>query len=185
MECKEFLTHFSRFYDAQLEPSEQERFQDHLEACSQCARYHQVVSGGVALLRREIPPLTPPADFRPRLDHRIFHVADQEALLRGASASGVTAATAAALAVLLVLAAWSPVLQGGEPEVDLPTIVVETRGAPPMGTQAYSYSRNPLMDLPPSLRNPSLWREERPPLYQFSPLADPYGGPGVIRTGLE
>ncbi|MEX2528405.1 MAG: zf-HC2 domain-containing protein [Gemmatimonadota bacterium] len=185
MECKEFLTHFSRFYDAQLEPSEQERFQVHLEACSQCARYHRVVRGGVELLRREIRPLAPPADFRPRLDHRIFHVADQEALLHGASASGVTAATAAALAVLLVLAAWSPLLQGREPEVDLPTIVVEARGAPPVAAQASAYSRSQWMDLPPSLRNPSLWRETRPSLYHFSPLSNPYGGSGVIRTGLE
>ncbi|NIP60497.1 MAG: hypothetical protein GWM92_19125 [Gemmatimonadetes bacterium] len=65
-----------------------------------------------------------PSDFRPRLRHRIYHVADDGALRSSRISSGVNAVVVLALALLLGFAAWTPLLRDRVPEVTLSPIVV-------------------------------------------------------------
>jgi hypothetical protein len=64
-------------------------------------------------------------DFRPRLQHRLYHV-DEEASLRRHASSGTTALAVAGIAVLLTAVAWSPSLRPSAPVVELAPIVVSS-----------------------------------------------------------
>jgi hypothetical protein len=61
-------------------------------------------------LARALPEIVPSSDFDQRLQHRIFHVQDELARTDRVGASG--AVVALALAGVIALAAWSPVLTG-------------------------------------------------------------------------
>lgn len=121
MECSEFLKRFSEYVDGSLDAETRSRFDAHESECPSCRRYEQVVEKGAELFR-SLDPLEVPQDFRPRLQHRIYHVEDGDALPDRAGSSGVTAATALGMAVLLSVAAWSPTLRAPEPEVELEPI---------------------------------------------------------------
>ena len=124
MTCSEFQHRFSDYYDGTAEPSFLEEADAHLGMCPGCRRYHEVLHRGFEILRAA-PPLAVPADFLPRLQHRIYHLEDGPALSgRGTVGSATTVTTALAIAMLIALAAWSPVLVQA-PEVDLAPIVVD------------------------------------------------------------
>ena len=123
MQCSDFLAGFSDFYDAPDGSPERAAAVAHMAECDACARYNDVVERGVELLR-SIPNTEFGESFRPRLEHRLFHIADEEALDRGGSASGTTVATAVGMAMLLAAVAWAPSLRTSVPEVQLPPIVV-------------------------------------------------------------
>ena len=124
MTCSEFQHRFSDYYDGTAEPSFLEEADAHLGMCPGCRRYHEVLVRGSEILRAA-PPLAVPADFLPQLQHRIYHLEDGPALSgRGTVGSATTVTTALAIAMLIALAAWSPVLVRA-PEVELATIVVD------------------------------------------------------------
>ena len=125
MTCSEFQHRFSDYYDGTAEPSFLEEADAHLGMCPGCRRYHEVFVRGSEILRAAPPPLAVLADFLPRLQHRIYHLEDGPALSgRGTVGSATTVTTALAIAMLIALAAWSPVLVRA-PEVDLAPIVVD------------------------------------------------------------
>lgn len=130
MDCAELLATFSDYRDRRLDPDERARIDEHLERCASCRRYRRVVDRGVLALRR-LPVQPVPDDFRPRLQHRIFHLEDDEALNRRSSTSGTSGTAAVTMAVLLALAAWGPAIHDEPAAVTLPPIVVEERSAPP------------------------------------------------------
>lgn len=104
--CDEFLARHSEYMDGQLPPVLAGRLGSHAAACPSCARYDRVVRRGVALVR-ELPDIAPADEFELRLQHRLFHVQDADAL-GGSRASGAAAALAIAAAIALL--AWSPLL---------------------------------------------------------------------------
>jgi anti-sigma factor RsiW len=128
MTCSEFLQGFSEFYDAVGSSPTRRRAEEHLVQCPECRRYVEIVDRGRELLR-SCPPVPVSGDFRDRLQHRLYHVDDGEALDRIGSASGTTALTALGMAIVLVFAAWAPTLLSLRPEVELTPIVV-SRPAP-------------------------------------------------------
>lgn len=121
MECDEFIAGYSSYRDGFLDPGREERFRDHLEACSSCARYDRVVTRGTEVLR-DLPRPEPSPDFLSRLRHRIYHVRDGIPLdgTRGGSAAAVAVA-----AVGLLAFAWLPFATQVPVEVELPAVAVE------------------------------------------------------------
>ncbi len=108
MNCQEFLRLHSEFLDERLAAEDADRCAAHAAACASCGRYDRVVRRGIELLRR-LPPAPVSADFMGQLDARIETARDDVFAARGtAAASG--AVVSLAIAALLALAAWGPML---------------------------------------------------------------------------
>ncbi|HZD06090.1 MAG TPA: zf-HC2 domain-containing protein [Longimicrobiales bacterium] len=170
MTCSEFIEGFSEYYDGVASASSRREAEEHLAVCRDCRRYVKILDRGRELLR-SFPAVEVTGDFAPRLEHRIYHLKDGEALRRGmaGSASGATAATALGMAVLLVFAAWSPVLVSAVPEVELSPIVVSRPETRPAGLRTPPVS---LLPLGGSIRldRPDPWGQPNALLFRHSPL---------------
>jgi hypothetical protein len=71
MRCSEFLLRYSDFRDEAIDdPRQRRRFISHLSRCSRCARYHEVIDRGVAVLRSADPVEASPG-FRRTLGKRL------------------------------------------------------------------------------------------------------------------
>lgn len=182
MDCSEFLDRYSEYHDDQSEDTG--RFDEHIESCASCQRYDYVIRRGVALLKRLPPPEISEA-FGSRLQHRLHHLHDREALARDSHGSGATTAIVFAMAVLLAAAAWSPTVWRSEVVVELPPIVVSEAPRRPIG---------PVLNVRPLLApepvtsrfgNEWLWSHTHSLLYEYSPLSDRHRQPVFVRTGLE
>lgn len=183
MTCSDFLQGFSDYYDGTGSDSVRHEAEEHLQDCPDCLRYLEVYDRGRRLLH-SFPEVEVSDDFRPRLQHRIYHLEDGEALKRGilGSASGSTAATALGMAVLLVFAAWSPTLLSLEPEVELSPIVVSRPDVGSMGLRLRPFTLVPREDSP--LDGRDLWRHPNALLFEHSPLSG-RGRALIRRTDLE
>jgi anti-sigma factor RsiW len=106
--CEQILAAHSDYLDGLLPPHEAARVQWHLSSCAACGRYDRVVRRG-AELARDIPVITPSDDFAERLQHRLFHVQDGAAIADGRGAGSSSAGTIAVAGVIALLA-WSPLL---------------------------------------------------------------------------
>ena len=186
MQCSEFLDRFSDFYDGDPGLSEVEDFEAHLEACASCRRYRDVVARGGEILR-SLPAPRARGGFLSRIQHRVFHLEEEEAIRRGTGGSGMTAGTALAVAAFLVVAAWYPSLESDPPAVELPAIVV----ADPPAESSFDLSSPALT--PDSALDPSgptfqeggLWTHSNSLLYQHSSLGRRYRDRGVVQAGLQ
>ena len=119
MTCYDFRDRFSDFFDGTADSSFLGEANAHLAECMDCRRYRDVVTQGSAILR-SMPPVVVADDFFPRLQHRIYHLEDGPAM---GQADTVGSGTTVAVAVLIVLAAWSPALVR-PPQIALAPIVV-------------------------------------------------------------
>jgi anti-sigma factor RsiW len=180
MTCSDFLAGFSEFYDADPSLKNAEAFRAHLDACSSCRRYHEVVRRGAELLR-DLPPAGSRADFHDRLRHSIYTHEEEQRRDRGSLGSSAMMAVVAIAAVLAVLI-WTPSIWVGEPSVDLAPIVVHTPGpeapAPFPVSRAGSASSATFLEL-------ELWTQSNTLLYERSPLYQRSREPGLVRTGLQ
>ena len=178
MECSEFLSRFSDFYDAPPESPLRQQVEAHLEQCEKCARYERTVASGAALLRT-LPPIELSESFRPTLEHRLFHLEDENALLRAAGASAVPVLTAVGLAIVLAFVAWSPTFRRSPVQVDLAPIVVSNPLAPepafPTLTGRFT-PKEPTLDL-----QKGLWSDPTALLYEYSPMHQRYRVEGLLR----
>ena len=172
-----------------------------MAACGKCARYQEVVSRSVALLHA-MPRAELAESFRPRLQHRLFHLDDGGAVGRPGRGSATPAVTVLGMAILLTVIAWSPTIASGVPEVELPAIVVS---GPPLLDPLVGPLVDPLIDpdaaglMPVSSGVPAssdlfpggLWSDAKSLLYEYSPMSERYRGqrnPGervLRRTGLD
>lgn len=181
MNCSEFMARFSDFYDRGADCEDGEMCEAHLASCASCRRYEEVVRGGVNLLR-SLTDAEIPEDFHLRLQHRLFHIDEEQAIARGgSSASGTTTVTALAMAVLIVLVAWSPSMLAGDPEFQLPAIVINEpapRTAPRLMPAPVLQPRNS------GLQDRALWNHSHSLLFEYSPLSDRNRTP-LVRTGLD
>jgi hypothetical protein len=110
--CDEIVARHSDYLDCLLVPHVAAQVQWHLSQCASCARYDRIVRRGLALVR-EVPEIAPAEDFAERLQHRIYHLQDGRALAGERSAN---AAATFAVASVIALLAWSPMLfSGSEP----------------------------------------------------------------------
>ncbi len=182
MKCAEFVQSFSEIQDGIAPEGVRRDAEAHLRVCPSCRRYRRVVVQGGELLR-SLPALEVPEDFRPRLRHRLYHVADEVALAEH-TGSGTSALTALGMAVILTVVAWSPALRREPPVVDLEPIVVSR---PPVRFAGLS-ARAPLGTSRSVLWDGSrgLWDDAPALLLEYSPLSGRYSRrPTLRRTGLE
>ena len=122
MLCKEFIEGHTRYRDGMLTTEERERFDAHMETCASCRRYETVLSRGIAMWRA-LPRVEAAPDFRPRLQHRLFHV-DDEGKLPFRRQIGRAAAIVIATAGLVSLGVSSRA-QPLRIDVGLPPLTVE------------------------------------------------------------
>lgn len=108
MTCQEFLVRHAEFMDELLPPLEVARWEAHLSACASCARYDRVVRQGIRILRAS-PQVEPSSDFFPRLQHRLYNLEDE--MRAGSRGPGAGAMASLAIAGVLALLAWSPLLR--------------------------------------------------------------------------
>ncbi|GMR14000.1 MAG: hypothetical protein BMS9Abin29_2228 [Gemmatimonadota bacterium] len=187
MQCSDFLAGFSDFYDASDGSPERTAAIAHMAECDACTRYNEVVERGIELLR-SIPSKELGESFRPRLEHRLFHLADEAALGRGGSASGTTVATAVWMAMLLAAVAWAPSLKKPVPEVELQPIVVSE---PPARAGTSSVSATMFFQTNPfaprrDMSSEEMWSSSLTLLWEYSPLKRKYQDSGLLRrTGLD
>ncbi len=108
MTCQEFLARHAEYMDDRLTSPEAARWEAHVAACASCAHYDRVVRQGVRILRA-LPEVEPSTDFFPRLQHRLYNLEDE--LRAGARGPGASTMVSLAIAGVLALLAWSPLLR--------------------------------------------------------------------------
>jgi len=175
MNCTDFVTRSSDYFDGSLDAGEVAAMEDHLQRCPTCRRYKTVYERGASLLR-QLPDPELPADFRPRLQHRLFHVDDRRALIDN-SGSAAPALTVLALAVVLSAVAWSPLLRDSPPVVELAPIVVERVVDRPAVSAEGAVRFATSAGLAPL--DGGLWDDAR--LYEYTTLSRRYAGGGDLR----
>ncbi len=179
MKCEDFLARFSEFYDGRA--VDVDTFEGHLSSCAHCRRYVAVIRRGVTVLRSlPGPPLR--EDFRPRLQHRIYHVDEKNLLLRRTSGSAARVGTVLVAAAILALAAWVPEMAQEAPKVILPAIVVSRPPAArvPVADVSRGYQTTRFLEATPD--GDELWNRA---LYEYSPLSERYPPARLFRTGLD
>ena len=182
MECSEFLSRFSDFCDAPPESRLRRRVEAHLERCEKCARYERAVASGAALLQT-LPRIRLSESFRPTLEHRLFHLEDENALARGAGASAVPVLTVVGMGIVLAIVVLSPTLGRSTAEVDLAPIVVSD---PPSRERTFAAGTGSFTpwEPAPSLEK-GLWSDPNALLYEYSPMRERYRTQGLLRqTGF-
>jgi len=170
MDCTAFVARFTDYLDGDLSPAESRAVEEHLEGCVSCQRYKNVVEHGRSLLMA-LPAPELREDFSTRLEHRLLHVADERAL-PDELASRAPAMAVLGVAVLLTAVAWSPILMGGAPVVQLAPIVVDHAPAPtlPFPVRKAAVPSTADERLPDLDRQ--IWEDMR--LYEYSPLSRRY-----------
>lgn len=124
MDCREFLRLHSEFLDGRLARTEADRCEAHAAVCASCARYDRVVRRGQELLR-SLPAAPVSPDFRARLEERVLQGRD-DIFGEHAAGAGAGAVVSLAIAGLLALAAWGPMLRSAD---ERPTLVMEAEPA--------------------------------------------------------
>ena len=182
MDCSEFLSRFSEFYDAPEESQLRRRVEAHVGECQQCARYERAVASGAALLQT-LPRIEPSDSFRSTLEHRLFHLEEENALVRTAAASVVPALTAVGMAVVLAVVAWSPTFGDSTVEVDLAPIIVSD---PPSREPVFLAGQRRFARQDPALiLEKGLWSDTNALLYEYSPMRQRYQSEDFLRrTGF-
>ncbi len=186
MDCSEFLSRFSEFYDAPDGAPVRQEAEAHMARCAKCARYQEVVTRSVALLQ-VMPRAELAESFRPRLEHRLFHLDDGGSVARPGKGSATPAVTVLGMAILLTAIAWSPQIGNGVPEVDLPAIVVS---GPPTPQLLFEPDVPGVTPVSSGLISGGLWDAENL-LFEYSPMSERYrvqrddGERLFRRTGLD
>lgn len=183
MTCSEYVERFSEICDGAASPEVARQADEHLAACPSCLRYRRVLERGAALLRT-LPAPDVNEDFVPRLQHRLYHV-DQDEALRKHTNSGATAMAVLGMAVLMVAVAWAPMLRPSAPVVELAPIVVSR---PPAAVRARQVASFTAFAVRPGggAMDAGLWGDARTLLFEYSRLAQRYGNRASSgRVGLE
>jgi hypothetical protein len=172
MNCQEYLALFSDHQDGRADAEVSARLEAHRSACPACDRYSRTLEAGLQLLKT-LPPLEVPSDFRPRLDHRIYHIEDGQSIAREALGTGATTVSVLAIAILLAFAAWTPTVRVTTPAVELPTLVVQGPTASTFTRRDRSSTFTRGLSLYPSREFPDgFWGDPHQLLFEFSTLSE-------------
>ena len=192
MTCSKYFKNFSDLIDGNTAEEDVRAFEEHLNECSACSRHRRVIEQGSALLRT-LPKPKLSENFVPRLRHRLYHVDDQYSL-RSVAAVAAASPALLAMAVILMIVSWLPVLRDATPEIALETVVVEqppwqvTRQPLVMSSSSSGFVVYPFADLSEQALSDfrqELWNEAHALLFDYSPLSQRSRQRGVLRrTGL-
>lgn len=135
--CDEFRAGHVEYMDGLLGSARADAWSRHARACLPCARYDRTVRRACAAARA-MPSVSASDEFRPRLQHRLFHVQDDASLSRRDSRGHV--AVSVALAGLMTALAWSPLLVDEPAAVELPPVQAQA----PLPSAAGALSAGPV-----------------------------------------
>lgn len=127
MDCKEFLANYSAYRDGEVSWVEREAFDAHIDECESCAHYDRVVQKGTDVFRH-LPELTVSDDFAERLQHRLWHVDDEERSYAARRTAAARTTATLSVAAMVAAAAWVPLMQ---PRGDVPALPAVAAQAPP------------------------------------------------------
>jgi len=177
VECSEFMSRFSDFYDAPPQSPLRRQAEVHLEGCEKCARYGRAVASGAALLKT-LPRVELSESFRPTLEHRLFHLEDENTLARATGASAVPVLTAVGLAVVIAIVAWAPKFTRASVQVDLaPGVSSPLSGEPALILDPGIFPvQEPVLDL-----QKGLWSDPNALLFEYSSMRERYRTRDLIR----
>lgn len=111
MTCGEYLALHSELLDERLDVKDELRCREHALSCASCARYDRVLRRGLRLVR-ELPAVTPSSQFLHRFQHRVLRTMESNGGGRSAASGTVLAL---AIAGVIAIAAWSPLLRLPDP----------------------------------------------------------------------
>jgi hypothetical protein len=185
MDCQQYLALVSEFLDGRAEAGVSKEMEAHRLACERCHRYSKTLEAGGDLLRA-LPTLDVPPDFRPRLDHRIFHLEDGASIARESTGTGATTVSVLAVAVLVALSAWAPAVNVVGQGVQLPPVVV----AEPPAASFTPAGANPTFARDLSLFETTefqdgIWGDSHDLLREYSPILERRRNQALIRVGIE
>lgn len=121
--CQTYLERYSAYLDHDVSWAERDEMETHADACDACAHYDRVLRRGTDVLRG-LPELEVSEDFGERLRWRL-HQADFEdgqgrGMARPAQALGTVA-----VAAMVAVAAWVPLMRPRHAVGSLPAVAVE------------------------------------------------------------
>ncbi|MGH7501019.1 MAG: anti-sigma factor family protein [Longimicrobiales bacterium] len=155
MTCFECLARTSDYVDGLLDPVARAAHREHIRTCASCARYHRVLDRGLDLVRN-VPFVEPSPEFTMRLHRRLRGIDEEQYLVRQSVLSG--AAVTVALAGLIALAAWSPILRSAATGASGSTVATtydddadETAPADWPDAMGLSPYLRPMLSPPPSM----------------------------------
>jgi hypothetical protein len=131
MTCPECIEWTTVLHDEIVNPIEERLYRDHLAVCPTCARYQRVLTRGLRLVR-ELPGVEPSTDFTQRLGHRLSTLDEARVVRERSALAG--AVVSIAVAGLVALAAWTPILRRPQAQQTraLPVATVIEDDAPAM-----------------------------------------------------
>lgn len=124
--CQTYLERYSSYLDHDVSWAEREEMEAHADLCDACAHYDRVLRRGTDVLRG-LPELEVSEDFGERLRWRL-HQADFEDRQGRGMARPAQALGTVAVAALVAVAAWVPLMRPRHPVGSLPAVAAE---APP------------------------------------------------------
>jgi hypothetical protein len=120
IDCNAFIARYSEFRDGELSWAEGEEMREHVDECPTCAHYHRVVMRGTDVFRA-LPELEVSDDFGDRLRWRLYQ-ADDEMRRERAMAGPRQAAGTLAIAAVITIAAWVPLMHSQPRVGQLPAV---------------------------------------------------------------
>ena len=185
MDCKEYLARFSEFYDQRTDAAVSQEMEAHRAGCLGCGRYSETLESGTQILRA-LPPLEIAVDFRPRLDHRIYHLEDGASIARESLGTGATSVSVLAIAILVALSAWSPVVTVTTAAPELPAVVVAEPPTPAftLGSTTPTFSKSLSLFSDPEFQD-AVWGSSHQVLFEYSPISDRRRNQAAMRLGSQ
>ncbi|HYH80089.1 MAG TPA: anti-sigma factor [Longimicrobium sp.] len=123
IDCQQYLERYSAYLDHDVSWAEREAMEAHADACDSCAHYDRVLRRGTDVLRG-LPELEVSEDFGERLRWRL-HQADFEARRERSLAGPAQALGTVAVAAMVAVAAWVPLMRPRPAVSSLPAVAVE------------------------------------------------------------
>jgi anti-sigma factor RsiW len=121
--CQTYLDRYSAYLDHDVSWAERDEMETHADECDACAHYDRVVRRGTDVLRGR-PELEVSEDFGERLRWRL-HQADFEDRQGRGMARPAQALGTVAVAAMVAVAAWVPLMRPRHAVGSLPAVAVE------------------------------------------------------------
>jgi hypothetical protein len=185
MDCQEYLRRFSDCFDGLASAEASRAMEEHRSVCASCGRYAEILEAGAGALRG-LPALEVSSDFRARLDHRIFHIEDGPSIARGSLGTGATTVSILALAALLAVSAWAPVVGATRPMPELPALIVRGPSvpSPPPDAAGTSFQRSRSLFVSSEFRE-GIWGDSHELFREYSSLSERRRAETAVRMGSQ